>query len=366
MRVCLYLEAEEVVAKSGFKRAYESHRKALGLVGVEVTTDPADEPYDLLHLHAFGPKSLYYLGKAKREGIKVVVHAHSVGAHDFRDSFTMSNVIAPLYEAYLKFFYEQGDAVFTPTEFAKRQLLKAGVRKRIEVISNGVDRERFRFDPEKRALYRRKFGLTRFTVFGAGNIIPRKGVTDFLDVAERLPRYDFIWYGHRWPKALAFHPQMEKRLEEKPPNVILPGFVEDTPGAFAAGDVLLFPSKTETQGLVILEAASLGRPVIVRDLPEYEDWLHHGENCLKARDVEGFAECVRRLAEDRALYRKLQEGAERLAEEHGLERVGRRLKALYESVLAEPPEPRALAPVSAEEPRALTAHPDDFRRHPGL
>jgi len=68
MRVCLYLEAEELVAKSGFKRAFEHHRKALELVGVEVTTDPHDEPYELLHLHAFGPKSLYYLGKARREG----------------------------------------------------------------------------------------------------------------------------------------------------------------------------------------------------------------------------------------------------------------------------------------------------------
>jgi len=134
-------------------------------------------------------------------------------------------------------------------------------------VSNGVDRERFRFDPDKRAFYREKFGLTRFTVFGAGNIIPRKGITDFLDVAARLPCYDFIWYGQRWPKALAFHPQLEKRLDERPPNVRLPGFVEDAPGAYSAGDVLLFPSRTETQGLVILEAASLGRPVIVRDLP---------------------------------------------------------------------------------------------------
>ncbi len=383
MRVCLYLEAEELVAKSGFKRAFEHHRKALELVGVEVTTDPADEPYELLHLHAFGPKSLYHLSRARREGVKVVVHAHSVGAHDFRDSFTLSNVLAPLYEAYLRFFYELGDAVFTPTAFAKRQLLRAGVRAPIAVVSNGVDRERFRFDPDKRAFYREKFGLTRFTVFGAGNIIPRKGITDFLDVAARLPHYDFIWYGQRWPKALAFHPQLEKRLDERPPNVRLPGFAEDAPGAYSAGDVLLFPSRTETQGLVILEAASLGRPVIVRDLPEYADWLVHGENCLKARSVDGFVEAVRRLAEDRALYARLQEGAERLARAHSLERVGERLKALYRWVLSLPPRgPRRTAEpvgtvdalndpdrtgVGGPDPlRPWSALRDDFRRHPGL
>jgi 1,2-diacylglycerol-3-alpha-glucose alpha-1,2-glucosyltransferase len=366
MRVCLYLEAESAVAKSGFKRAFESHQKALRLAGVDVTTDPADEPYDLLHLHAFGPKSLYYLSKAKRDGVKVVVHAHSVGAHDFRDSFTMSNVIAPLYEAYLKFFYEQGDAIFTPSEFARRQLVKAGLTKRIEVVSNGVDRELFRFSPEKRARYRAAFGLQRFTVFGAGNIIPRKGIIDFLDVAERLPQYDFIWYGHRWPRALAFHPQMEKHLEEKPPNVRLPGFVEDPSGVYAAADALLFPSHTETQGLVILEAASLGRPVIVRDLPEYVDWLYHGENCLKGRSVEEFCEQITCLAEDPALYERLQQGAERLAEAHSLDVVGRRLVALYRSVLEQPARPDRREPVLEPPFQSLANLHDDFRRHPGL
>ncbi len=365
MRVCLYLEAESAVAKSGFKRAFESHQEALRRAGVDVTTDPADEPYDLLHLHAFGPKSLYVLGRAKRAGARVVVHAHSVGAHDFRDSFTMSNVIAPLYEAYLCFFYEQGDVVFTPSEFARSQLVKAGLTKRIAVVSNGVDRERFRFSPEKRECYREGFGLRRFAVFGAGNIIPRKGIINFLDVAELLPQYDFIWYGHRWPRALAFHPPMEKRLEEKPPNVRLPGFVEDPSGAYSAGDVLLFPSHTETQGLAILEAASLGRPVIVRDLPEYSDWLHHGENCLKACSVEEFCAQITRLAEDRALCEHLAQGAERLAEGHSLEIVGRRLKALYRSVLEQPSKPDRR--VSVEPPvESLANLRDDFRRHPGL
>jgi len=362
MRVCLYLEAEEALIRSGFRWAFESHKKALRLAGVEVVTEPAEGDYELLHLHAFGPKSLYYLNRAKREGIKVIVHAHSVGAHDFRDSFTLSNLVAPVYERYLTFVYEQADAVFTPSEFARSELLKLGLTRPIEVISNGVDRERFRFSPEKRSFYREKYGLKRFTVFCAGNLIPRKGVVDFIRVAERLPQFDFIWYGHRWPRALVFHPKMEKYLAERPFNVIMPGYVSDTPGAFSAGDVLFFPSHTETQGLVILEAASLGRPLVVRDLPEYRDWLIHDVNCLKGRREGDFVEHLRGLAEDPKLYQRLAQGALQLAEEHGLEVVGQKLKALYESVLRRPPAFQG-APV-APSPH-LSAH-DDLRRHPGL
>lgn len=366
MRVCLYLEAEEALVRSGFRWAFESHKKALKLAGVSVTTDPTEWDYDLLHLHAFGPKSLYHLNMAKREGIKVVVHAHSVGAHDFRDSFTLSNLLAPFYERYLTFVYEQSDAVFTPSQFARRELLKMGLAKRIEVISNGVDRERFRFSAEKRRLYRERYGLKRFTVFSAGNIIPRKGIIDFIRVAARLPQFDFIWYGHRWPKALVFHPKMEKYLEERPFNVIMPGYVSDTPGAFSAGDVLFFPSHTETQGLVILEAASLGRPLVVRDLPEYRDWLIHGVNCLKGRGEGEFIEHLRRLSEDHKLYERLTQGALELAEEHSLEVVGQQLRALYQSVLAQPPQlPKGLQ--TAEMPfRLLASGHDDLRRHTSL
>jgi 1,2-diacylglycerol-3-alpha-glucose alpha-1,2-glucosyltransferase len=366
MKVCLYLEAENVVARSGFKRAFESHKQALRLAGVEVTTEPnREEDYDLLHLHAFGPKSFFYLNKAKREGIKVVVHAHSVGAHDFRDSYTMSNLIAPLYEKYLTFFYEQSDAVFTPSEFARTLLRQSGLAKRIEVVSNGVNRDRFRFSPERRALYRDRYNLTRFTVFSAGNVLPRKGIVDFVRVADRLPLFHFVWYGHRWSKVLVFHPQMDKYLEERPFNMIMPGFVTDTPAAFSAGDVLFFSSHTETQGMVILEAASLGRPLVVRDLPEYRDWLIHGVNCLKGRTESDFVEQLRGLEADPRWYRKLAQGAVQLAEQHSLEVVGQRLKALYRSVLEQPAQPsRLLREIESPlEARPLVTLYDDLRRH---
>lgn len=336
MKVCVYLEADEALAKSGFKRAFEHHVNALRLRGVQVTTDPLDVPYDLLHLQACGPKSFYYLKWAKREGIPVVVHAHSVGAHDFRDSFTMSNVIAPLYEGYLKFFYEAGDYIFTPTEFAKRCLLRSGITKRVAVISNGVDRQRFRYAAERRAAFRERFHLDRFTVFSAGNVIPRKGIVSFLSVAERLPQFDFIWYGQLWSKLLTFHPKMYQRIEERPPNVCMPGFVSDTPGAYSAGDVLFFPSHTETQGLVLLEAASLGLPLVVRDLPEYRDWLIDGVNCLKGESEHSFVEALRQLAGDERLRARLSQGSLALAEAHGLTVIGRRLVQLYKRVLSLP------------------------------
>ena len=331
MRVCLYLEGEKFLRRSGFCPAFRHHLQALRLARVEVTTDPTSN-YDILHLHWFGPRSLYYLHRAKRRGIKVIAHAHSVGSYDLRDSFTFANQAAPFYEHYLRSFYSQADYIFTPSARAQGLLQRKGLE-RVAVVSNGIDRKRFRFSEEKREKFRQRFGLGRFTVFSAGNVIPRKGVADFIDVAAELPQFDFIWYGHRWSKLASFYPKMQRKLAQRPANLQLPGFVYDTQGAFSAADLLLFPSLGENQPLVILEAASLGRPLILRDLPEYRGWLNEGVNCLLGQNVEEFVALVKKVAEDEKLQSRLARGAETLAEEPRLQRVGQRLKSLYQAVL---------------------------------
>lgn len=331
MKICIYLEDEKLAAKSGFKTAFENQKRALEKMGVEVTTDPSND-YDILHLHFFGPRSIYYRMKARRRNKKVIAHAHSTGTYDLKNSFTLANLVAPLYDRYLRSFYFQADYIFTPSERAQELLREKGLE-RVAVVSNGIDRERFRFSAEKRKESRRRFGFTHFTVYSAGNVIPRKGVCDFIDVAAELPQIDFIWYGYHWQKLLTFYPEMHRKIARRSSNVQLPGFVHDTPGAFSAADAFFFPSLGENQPLVLLEAASLGRPLILRDLPEYRGWLEEGVNCLKGRTVKEFVELVRRVAEDDKLRMRLAWGAEALAEEHRLERIGERLCQLYQAVL---------------------------------
>ncbi len=333
MRVCLYLEAEKIIARSGFRTAFAQQRRALKRAGVHVVESPS-QSFDILHLHWFGPRSFFLLKRAKQEGRKVIVHAHSVGGYDLRNSFTLSNTLAPLYERYLRYFYDLSDCIFTPSLHAKQFLQAQGLQKPIAVISNGIDRERFRFSHKQREDFRRRLGLNRFTVFCAGHVLPRKGILEFVDVAERLPQFDFIWYGHCWNKLLAFYPEMHKRLADKPKNLIMPGFVEATPGAFAAGDLLLYPSHGETQGMVLLEAASLRRPIVLRDLPEYRALgFVHDRNCLAGQTIEEFASQVQVLAGAPEQRQRLADEAENLAEANAMGNIGERLKKLYEAVV---------------------------------
>jgi len=337
MKVCLYLEGEEWVSKSGIKTAFENHKRALRCAGVRVTLDPKDE-YDVLHTHFFGPKTMFYVKQARRKALPVVCHAHSFGAHDFRDSFTLSNTVAPLYDRYLRYLYNQADMVITCSQYAKRVMQNSGVSAPIEVVSNGMDTQNFRPDRQAQRRYQQQFCAGRFTFFSAGNLIPRKGVTDFISVAEALPQYRFVWFGKRWNKLFNSNSELSHSLTHLPPNVRLPGFVDDTASVFAAMGAFFFPSYTENQPMVLLESATLGLPLVVRDIPEYQGFLTHGVHCLKAQSNAEFIDILGRVAEDATLRARLSRGARTLADVHDLPQVGQRLKSLY-ALLSENREP---------------------------
>ena len=104
--------------------------------GVEVTTDPKDD-YDVVHINTIFPSDYFMAKKAKKCGKKVVYHAHST-KEDFQNSFTGSNLIAPLFKKWIMKCYQTGDLILTPTNYSKSLLEGYGIKNQIEVISNGV------------------------------------------------------------------------------------------------------------------------------------------------------------------------------------------------------------------------------------
>jgi len=86
-----------------------------------------------------------------------------------------------------------------------------------------------------------------------------------------------------------------------------------------------------------LEAASLARPLVVREIPEYSPWLKHGEHCLKAQSNVQFITYLRELAEDPRWYQQLAQGAADLAQAYSVAQIGQRLRKLYEQILAGQP-----------------------------
>ena len=116
MKVLLYTENEKMLAKSGLGKAIKHQMKALAENGIEYTTDPKDD-YDIVHINYYGPNSYVLAKKAKKEGKKVVYHAHST-EEDFKNSFVLSNQVAPLFKKWITKCYTLGDVILTPTPYS--------------------------------------------------------------------------------------------------------------------------------------------------------------------------------------------------------------------------------------------------------
>ena len=96
MKVLLYTENEKLIGKSGLGKAIRHQIKALELAGVEYTLNK-DDDYDILHINTYFPKSYLIAKKAKKNGKKIVYHAHST-EEDYKNGFICSNITSKMFK----------------------------------------------------------------------------------------------------------------------------------------------------------------------------------------------------------------------------------------------------------------------------
>lgn len=99
--------------------------------------------------------------------------------------------------------------------------------------------------------------------------------------------------------------------------------------AYASADVFVFPSLTDTQGLVLHEAAHAGLPFVLTDR-YVSEVVRDGENGFVARNnPTHFAECVERLLTDDKLRREFSENSRQLARMYGEYTQTKKLEKIY-------------------------------------
>jgi glycosyltransferase involved in cell wall biosynthesis len=122
---------------------------------------------------------------------------------------------------------------------------------------------------------------------------------------------------------------------------------EELASAYASGDAFVFPSSTETLGLVLLEAMAAGCPVVGANRGGIPDIVTDGGNgCLYEPDgpdggAASLTAATRRLLGDRDQREQLRRHARREAERWGWAGATQQLRGYYRQVLQ--PAPALLA-----------------------
>jgi 1,2-diacylglycerol-3-alpha-glucose alpha-1,2-galactosyltransferase len=332
LTVNMISETEFGRQSTGVHTAYLNISKMLRSKGVEVLVNSKVKA-DITHLQTAGRYSVYKLLTNK----PTVASAHVV-PQSFLGSLV--GVVGAKYwyweaKSYLSFFYNRANLVLAVAPKVATQLAEIGVKTRVEVFPNPVDRKVFYSSEKLRIEARKKFGISaeKTVVLAVGQQQPRKGIEDFWNVAQELPELEFVWVGGRpFGKLGADNQKIDFLLSHQPKNVkvITEVNYQQMNLIYNLADTFFLPSYQENAPMAVIEAASCGLPLILRDIPEYE--LLYKEGYLKGKN-ETFTKIVERISSDRDYYKKAREDALKLADKFSFGVLGDKLLTLYREVL---------------------------------
>lgn len=232
-------------------------------------------------------------------------------------SLQLPRFIKKIFYWYMIKFYKSMDYIVTVNSYFVDVLSdNYGVpREKITYIPNYVSKDQFHALPkEDRLNLKEKYGIERdkFTIMCAGQTQVRKGIFDFIKIAERMPDVQFVWAGgFSFGSITDGYKEIKKIIDNPPANVKFLGIIdrELMNEVFNIADVMFLASFEELFPMTILEGMCCHMPVLLRDLPIYEGILF--DFYKKADDVEGFIEEINKLKDDSDYYAEASAMSER-------------------------------------------------------
>lgn len=331
MKVNLISESEFTVQGHGVHTAYIEMYRGLKDAGISVEKN-SKNPADIIHIHTIGPYSFFKLLFSKG---KKVVSAHVI-PESFIGSLKGAKYWGFLAKFWLNFFYKKADLVLACSRWVAKNLEEKMDLKNVKIHYNAIDMRKYEFSSEEKISLRKKFGFAenKKIILWNGQIQPRKKFDTFVKIAENLPDLQFIWVGGMPFKALgADSGKLQKSLENLPKNLIVTGVIPlgQVREYFVVADIFVLPSTQENHPMAVLEAAGTGLPIVLRDIPEYNDTFR-GYVILAKNDEEFISE-IQKLATDTDYLKKYQDFSEHIKNRFDTANSTKILLEKYEKIL---------------------------------
>ncbi|MEU3197087.1 MULTISPECIES: glycosyltransferase [unclassified Streptomyces] len=296
--------------------------------------------YDLVHTHLYRA-CVYGRPAARAAGVRAVVATeHSLGDSQMEGRRLTAGVRA-LYLASERL----GSSTVAVSPTVADRLRRWGVpAPRIEVVPNGIDVDRFRFDPERRERTRRRLGLPRdaFVVGGVGRLARGKRFDVLVRALARLPEDHWLLLVGGGPEE---HVLRRTAGEAGVAGRVLftgerPGVPDGSPGPdlpslTSAMDLFASPSAEEAFGLAAVEALASGLPVLYASCPAIEDLPPAASR--GARRVRGGPEAYARAITEVRAAGPVPRTAAEAARHYSITRSTARLMDVYTAAVAGTP-----------------------------
>jgi 1,2-diacylglycerol-3-alpha-glucose alpha-1,2-galactosyltransferase len=293
---------------------------------------------DITHFHTPVPFWTFDVALAKQKGA-AVGYVHYL-PETVEGSINLPKPLKKTLYHYIISFYKSMDYLVTVNPVFISKLIDLGIApEKVHYIPNFVDEKTFYpYEPARKLDLRREYGYDSndFLVLGVGQIQTRKGVGDFIEVAQQKPDIKFLWAG-----GFSFgiisngYSRLKASVENPPHNVRFLDLVdrEKMNDIYNMVDVMFLPSYNELFPMTILEAMNCRLPILLRDLDEYEDILF--DYYLKGDSVDSFAGSLDTLWRDREVYEHWSEQSWHGHEYYSREQILAKWENFYDMVYDE-------------------------------
>jgi len=282
------------------------------------------EQADIVHLHGYSAANFGRLA-ARRKGVVNVVHEHAtlrVLPHQF---------VAD------RLLRRHTDAAIAVSRSVREFMLhgRSIPQERIEVIGNGVPLERFsRVEPDRTRALRAQLGIAADApLIGTLTRLREEKGNEFLikalpEIGERFPGVVLVIAGEGPQRAEL--EGLARRLDVLD-RVMFLGHFDDPAALLSLVDVNVIASLTEGFPLCLVEAMSVGVPIVATRVGGMAEIGQDGQNLLfvEPRDPQAIAASACRLLESPELRRRLGENAQAASTAHGVDQSVEALSRFY-------------------------------------
>lgn len=288
---------------------------------------------DVLHAHTptfVGWYAYYY---AHRHRLPLVSTYHTF-LPELRDQIIPFNWMHKrtaeyLLSAYSRFHYNQSDLVIAPSRVISEKLLELGIKKRVEVVSNGVDLSKFQPKAANQGTFR---------FLHVGRLSREKNVDVVLQAFKQVVEHRDaeLWIVGQGPDA--------ERLKLLTSQLGLDAAVKfcgtipnaDLADVYASASAFVTASTFETEGIVLLEAMASGLAIVGVDKLAIPSLVKNGSNgfVVPPFDVKAFSDSMTTLIAQPDLLHNFQKHAAIRAKEFSLQASVLKMEGLYQELVS--------------------------------